>query len=93
MKKEALFSLLFLLLLRGGIGGDFETFCELVSLSPEKSEWCTDCMHPCDREECDVTCKDDGTGTTRITGINAAGRDLTALPYSIGNLTLLTSVL
>ena len=81
-----MFPLIFmaLLLLKGGLSTDFDVFCELVSLSKDGSQMCSDCSNPCG--DCGVTCNDD---KTRIIGITAYYKRLTALPDSIGSLTAL----
>ena len=75
-----------LLLLSGVMSNDFDVFCELVSLSPNKTTWCSDCSNPCGNS-CGVTCSN-----TRITQINATKKRLTNVSESIGDLTALNSL-
>ena len=87
--KERIHVVLILLVLlsKGTNSNDFDAFCELVSLSPNKASWCSNCSNPCANKNCGVDCNSDKTA---IISISAGSKSLTAIPESIGNLTSLT---
>ena len=84
---KTVFLLISFVLLLSGVtrGTDFDIFCELVSLSPNKTTWCSNCSNPCGM--CGVICNSDNT---RIISISAYNKGLTTLPENISNLVALT---